>query len=149
MIENYFMEAAIQLAKKAKVLGEVPVGCIIADKKNQILSSGFNSVIAQSDPTAHAEINAIRKACKQIETDRLSECSIYITLEPCIMCASAISRAKIKRLYYGAEDSKYGAINGSFNFFQTQNCNHIPEIYDNFSKLRCEELMNSFFKEHR
>ena len=65
------------------------------------------------------------------------------------MCASAISRAKIKRLYYGAEDSKYGAINGSFNFFQTQNCNHIPEIYDNFSKLRCEELMNSFFKEHR
>ena len=149
MTENYFMKAAIQMAMKSRNLGEVPVGCIIIDSKKQILARGFNSVIESSDPTAHAEINAIRVACKKIESYRLYQCSIFVTLEPCIMCASAISKAKIKRLYYGADDLKYGAINGNSNFFQKKNCNHIPEIYDNISRASCEVLINNFFKERR
>jgi tRNA(Arg) A34 adenosine deaminase TadA len=143
------METAIKMAVKARNLGEVPVGCIIIDNKKKILSRSGNSVIEESDPTAHAEINAIREACKKIKSDRLSECSIYVTLEPCIMCASAISKAKIKRLYFGADDLKYGAINGSSNFFQKKNCNHVPEIYDNIAKASCEALINNFFKSHR
>ena len=84
-----------------------------------------------------------------INSDRLVDCNIYVTLEPCIMCASAISKAKLKRLYYGADDLEYGSINGNLNFFISKNCNHLPEIYDNISKTDCENLINNFFKGKR
>ena len=86
---------------------------------------------------------------RQIQASRLVNCSLYVTLEPCLMCASAISRAKIQRLFYGADDNKYGSINGSINFFQSNICNHIPEIYDNICKDKCENIINNFFKDKR
>jgi len=149
MSVNKYMERAIFMANKAKELGEVPVGCVIVNKKDQILSSSHNKVIKDSDPTAHAEINAIREACIKINTDRLLGCDLYVTLEPCIMCAAAISRAKIKRLFYGADDLIYGSVNGSINFFQSKNCNYVPELYDNISNTDCENLLKKFFKEKR
>lgn len=143
------MNLAIEIARKGVKKGELPIGCIILDEKNKVIAIAHNTVTNDLDPLGHAEINAIRKACKQIKKDRLINCSIYVTLEPCIMCASAISRAKIKRLYFGADDFKFGAINGNLNFFQSKNCNHIPEIYDNILKSECEVLVNNFFKENR
>ena len=143
------MDLALRKALKGQKNGEVPIGCIIIDENKNILSSAYNEVIANNDPTAHAEIIAIRQACSYVNSSRLSNCSLYVTLEPCIMCASAISRAKIRRLFYGADDKKYGSINGHINFFQSNICNHIPEIYDNINKYKCEELINNFFKDKR
>ena len=115
----------------------------------KLARSSYNTNFRDKDPTAHAEINAIREACILLNSERLNGCDIYVTLEPCIMCAAAISRAKIKRLYYGADDLIYGSVNGSINFFQSKNCNHVPEIYDNISKIECESLINYFFKGKR
>ena len=149
MIQNQYMDLALREALKGQKNGEVPIGCIILDENKNILSSAYNEVITNNDPTAHAQITAIRQACSYVNSSRLSNCSLYVTLEPCIMCASAISRAKIRRLFYGADDKKYGSINGHINFFQSNICNHIPEIYDNINKNKCEELINNFFKDKR
>ena len=143
------MNLAIQMAIKGKKRGEIPVGCVILDKNGEVLSSAHNTLVNSYDPVGHAEINAIREACKKIKSDRLIDCSLYVTLEPCIMCASAISRSKLKKLFFGADDLKFGAINGSINFFQSKNCNHVPEIYDNISKSECETLINNFFRDNR
>mgnify|MGYP001239840608 FL=1 len=149
-MSKYFpMNLAIQMAIKGKKRGEIPVGCVILDKNGEVLSSAHNTLVNSYDPVGHAEINAIREACKKIKSDRLIDCSLYVTLEPCIMCASAISRSKLKKLFFGADDLKFGAINGSINFFQSKNCNHVPEIYDNISKSECETLINNFFRENR
>jgi tRNA(Arg) A34 adenosine deaminase TadA len=149
-MSKYFpMNLAIQMAIKGKKRGEIPVGCVILDKNGEVLSSAHNTQVNGYDPVGHAEINAIREACKKIKSDRLIDCSLYVTLEPCIMCASAISRSKVKKLFFGADDLKFGAINGSINFFQSKNCNHVPEIYDNISKSECETLINNFFRENR
>ena len=145
MTQNTFMEQAIINAYKGLDLGEVPVGCVIVNQDNKIISQSYNKVIADNDPTAHAEINAIRQACVSLKSERLIDCSIYVTLEPCMMCAAAISKSKLKRLYYGADDMNFGSINGGFNFFQTKNCNHVPEIYDSISKIQFENLINYFF----
>ena len=149
-MSKYFpMNLAIQMAIKGKKRGEIPVGCVILDKNGEVLSSAHNTLVNSYDPVGHAEINAIREACKKIKSDRLIDCSLYVTLEPCIMCASAISRSKLKKLFFGADDLKFGAINGSINFFQSKNCNHVPEIYDNISKSECETLINNFFRDNR
>ena len=149
-MSKYFpMNLAIQMAIKGKKRGEIPVGCVILDKNGEVLSSAHNTLVNSYDPVGHAEINAIREACKKIKSDRLIDCSLYVTLEPCIMCASAISRSKVKKLFFGADDLKFGAINGSINFFQSKNCNHVPEIYDSISKSECETLINNFFRENR
>ena len=149
MSQNKYMEKALQLANKAKKINEIPVGSVVVDSKGEIIASGYNTNIRDKDPTAHAEINAIREACILLNSERLNGCDIYVTLEPCIMCAAAISRAKIKRLYYGADDLIYGSVNGNINFFQSKNCNHAPEIYDDISKIECESLINNFFKGKR
>ena len=149
MSEYFPMNLAIQMAIKGKKRGEIPVGCVILDKNGEVLSGAHNTLVNSYDPVGHAEINAIREACKKIKSDRLIDCSLYVTLEPCIMCASAISRSKLKKLFFGADDLKFGAINGSINFFQSKNCNHVPEIYDNISKSECETLINNFFRENR
>ena len=143
------MNLAIDMALKGKKNGEIPVGCVITNKRGEILAQAHNTVVNEFDPLGHAEINAIRKACKEIKSDRLIDCCLYVTLEPCIMCAAAISRSKIKKLYFGADDLKYGAINGNINFFQSKNCNYVPEIYDSISKSDCETMINDFFKENR
>ena len=149
MSQNKYMEKALMLANKAREINEVPVGCVIVNKEGKIFASGYNTNIRDSDPTAHAEINAIREACIKLNNERLIDCDIYVTLEPCSMCAAVISRAKIKRIYYGADDLIYGSVNGSINFFQSKNCNHVPEIYDNISQIQCENLINNFFKDKR
>tara|TARA_B100000953_G_scaffold292382_1_gene279557 strand:- start:4 stop:453 length:450 start_codon:yes stop_codon:yes gene_type:complete len=149
MSQNKYMEKALMLANKAREINEVPVGCVIVNKEGKIFASGYNTNIRDSDPTAHAEINAIREACIKLNNERLIDCDIYVTLEPCSMCAAVISRAKIKRIYYGADDLIYGSVNGSINFFQSKNCNHVPEIYDNISRIECENLINNFFKDKR
>ena len=135
MSQNKYMEKALQLANKAKKINEIPVGSVVVDSKGEIIASSYNTNARDKDPTAHAEINAIREACILLNSERLNGCDIYVTLEPCIMCAAAISRAKIKRLYYGADDLIYGSVNGNINFFQSKNCNDVPEIYDNISKI--------------
>lgn len=149
MTQNKFMAMAIEEAKKGLKIGEIPIGCVITNKEDKVLARSHNSVVSRKDPVGHAELNAIREACEIINSDRLVDCNIYVTLEPCIMCASAISKAKLKRLYYGADDLKYGSINGNLNFFISKNCNHLPEIYDNISKTDCENLINNFFKGKR
>ena len=126
-----------------RVLGKTKknpaVGCAIV-KNDNIISLGNTGINGRP----HAEQNAINFSKENIKNSTL-----YVTLEPCIMCASVISRAKIKRLYYGADDLIYGSVNGNINFFQSKNCNHIPEIYDGISKTECESLINNFFKDKR
>ena len=147
--QNIMLEA-IKCAEEASSIGEVPVGAIIYNPKtSQIISKSFNKTNKNMDPTAHAEINVIRDACKKLECSRLIDCDLYVTLEPCIMCAAAISQARIRRLYFGADDLKYGSINGNINYFQKENTNHLPELYDNICSDSCNRLRINFFKERR
>ena len=144
------MQEAIKCADEAKLNGEIPVGAIIFDpKKNTIISISGNKTNKNFDPTAHAEINVIRDACAQLNCSRLPEYDLYVTLEPCVMCAAAISQARIRRLYFGADDLKYGSINGNINYFQKENTNHLPEIYDNICSTSCNKLLINFFNERR
>ncbi len=119
--QNIMFEA-IKCAEEANSINEVPVGAIIYNSQtSQIISKSFNKTNKNLDPTAHAEINVIRDACKILNTSRLMNCDLYVTLEPCMMCAAAISQARIRRLYFGADDLKYGSINGNINYFQKEN----------------------------
>ena len=142
------MKMAIEEAKKASLIGEVPIGAVLV-KDNKIVSSAHNMPIKLNDPSAHAEINVLRDAGEKIGNYRLNECNLYVTLEPCIMCAAAISQARIRRLYFGSDDLKYGSINGNINYFQRENTNHLPEIYDNICSESCNKLLKDFFKERR
>ena len=147
--QNIMFEA-IKCAEEADSINEVPVGAIIYNSQtSQIISKSFNKTNKNLDPTAHAEINVIRDACKILNTSRLINCDLYVTLEPCMMCAAAISQARIRRLYFGADDLKYGSINGNINYFQKENTNHLPEIYDNICSENCNRLLINFFKERR
>ena len=147
--QNIMFEA-IKCAEEANSIDEVPVGAIIYNSQtSQIISKSFNKTNKNLDPTAHAEINVIRDACKILNTSRLINCDLYVTLEPCMMCAAAISQARIRRLYFGADDLKYGSINGGINYFQKNNTNHLPEIYDNICSDSCNRLLTNFFKERR
>ena len=147
--QNIMFEA-IKCAEEANSINEVPVGAIIYNSQtSQIISKSFNKTNKNLDPTAHAEINVIRDACNILNTSRLINCDLYVTLEPCMMCAAAISQARIRRLYFGADDLKYGSINGNINYFQKENTNHLPEIYDNICSENCNRLLINFFKERR
>ncbi|MDB9817823.1 nucleoside deaminase [Pelagibacterales bacterium] len=147
--QNIMFEA-IKCAEEANSINEVPVGAIIYNSQtSQIISKSFNKTNKNLDPTAHAEINVIRDACKILNTSRLINCDLYVTLEPCMMCAAAISQARIRRLYFGADDLKYGSINGNIKYFQKENTNHLPEIYDNICSESCNRLLINFFKERR
>ena len=147
--ENIMLEA-IKCAEQAKLRGEVPVGAIVYNPKTrEVVAKSSNQTYKGFDPTAHAEINVIREACEKLKRVRLSEFDLYVTLEPCIMCAAAISQARIRRLYFGSDDLKYGSINGNFNYFQKENTNHLPEIYDNICSESCNKLLKDFFKERR
>ena len=137
-------------AKEAMQLGEVPVGAAIINYLDgSIVSFSGNRVEADSDPTAHAEILAIRKAAGILNTPRLNMCDIYVTLEPCAMCAKAISLARLRRLYFGAEDPKGGAIYNGPKIFSHSGCNHYPEIYSGISEIISSRLLRDFFKLRR
>ncbi len=144
------MEKAMDQARAAAERGEVPVGAILVDAaQNAILASAGNRVEELNDPTAHAEMLVIREATARTGTPRLEHCDLYVTLEPCPMCATAISFARVRRLYYGAYDPKSGGVDHGPRIFQQATCHHAPEVYGGISETEAAELLRAFFQERR
>lgn len=142
------MSQALDLAKKAQTLGEVPVGAVVV-RQGKIVGKGHNQPRSSNDPSAHAEIVAIRDACRNLNSDRLEGCDLWVTLEPCTMCAGAIAHARIDRLYYGAADSKGGAVENGVRFFEQDTCHHVPEIYPEIDGSKASALLKEFFQSRR
>jgi tRNA(adenine34) deaminase len=138
------MDIALQEARAAAARGEVPVGAVIVADGAVIAQAG-NRTRELRDPTAHAEILAIRAACATLGQERLSGCDLYVTLEPCPMCAAAISNARIARLYYGAPDPKSGGVEKGAKVFSHPQCHHVPEVYDGIDEAACAALLTEFF----
>jgi len=143
-----FMDLALQEARAAGERGEVPIGCVIV-RGGDVVTRAGNRTLADRDPTAHAEIVAIRAAAAFLGSERLSDSDLYVTLEPCAMCAGAIALARIRRLYYGAADPKGGAVESGVKFFASAACHHRPEIYGGIAEEEAGALLKSFFKERR
>jgi tRNA(Arg) A34 adenosine deaminase TadA len=143
------MEEALAEAERAAQLGETPVGAIVVAPNGGIVGRGHNLVIAASDPTGHAEIIAIRQACLAGKSERLPGYDLYVTLEPCAMCAAAISFARIRRLYFGAADEKSGAVEHGVRFFSSPSCHHSPEVYGGIGEARSGALLRDFFRKLR
>jgi tRNA(adenine34) deaminase len=148
MGEPSFMQAALAQATEAAAAGEVPVGCVIV-RAGAIIARARNRTLADPDPTAHAEMLAIRAAAQALGSERLIDCDLYVTLEPCTMCAAAISFARIRRLYYGAADPKGGAVEHGVRFFAAPTCHHRPEVYGGIAEAEASELLKEFFKARR
>jgi tRNA(adenine34) deaminase len=148
MLDPPFMQAALAEAKQAAAAGEVPVGCVIV-RAGAIIARARNRTLADHDPTAHAEMLAIRAAAQALGSERLVDCDLYVTLEPCTMCAAAISFARIRRLYYGAADPKGGAVEHGVRFFTAPTCHHRPEVYGGIAEAEAGELLKEFFKARR
>ncbi len=146
--DEEWMQQAFQLAKKSEGQGEVPVGAIIV-YQNEIIGKGWNQPILLHDPTAHAEIIALREAGRKMHNYRLLGSTMYVTLEPCAMCAGAIVQARISRLVYAVEDKKTGACGSVFNIVQTEELNHSVEITKGILERECQTLIKIFFKEKR
>ena len=142
------MHHALTQARAAAARGEVPVGAVIVKDGNIIAVAG-NQTLEKKDPTAHAEILAIRCACETIGSERLTDCDMYVTLEPCPMCATAISFARIRRLYFGAYDEKSGGVENGARIFAQTSCHHAPEIYGGISESECSQLLKDFFAARR
>ena len=138
------MDLALKAAEKAGKSGEVPIGCVIV-RGNEVIATAGNRTLADRDPTAHAEIVALRGAGAAIGSERLVDCDLYVTLEPCAMCAGAISLARIRRLYYGAADPKGGAVESGVRFFASPTCHHAPEIYSAVGERAAATLLQDFF----
>jgi tRNA(adenine34) deaminase len=143
-----FMELALDEARKAQSLGEVPIGCVIV-RDGAVITAAGNRTLADRDPTAHAEMLAIRAATKLLGSERLTECDLHVTLEPCAMCAAAISFARIRRLYYGAPDPKGGAVDSGVRLFAAPTCHHRPEVYGGISEAASATLLRGFFEARR
>ena len=143
-----FMGAALDLARSAADAGEVPVGAVVV-QGGEIIGRGGNRPIADHDPTAHAEIAAIRDAARTLGTDRLNGCDLYVTLEPCAMCAGAIAHARIRRLYYGAPDPKGGAVTHGPRLFEQPTIHHRPEVYGGIGEEEGAALLRKFFEARR
>lgn len=144
-----FMNLALDEAKSAAIRGEVPVGAVLVGPNGKVLATAGNQTRAMCDPTAHAEILVLRDACRLLNSERLLGCDLYVTLEPCPMCAAAISAARIRRLYYGASDPKSGGVEGGPRIFSHPQAHHVPEVYDGIGACESEELLKEFFKERR
>lgn len=143
-----FMGRALSLARDAALAGEVPIGAVVV-KDGVVIAEAHNSPRTDHDPTAHAEILAIRRAAKALGDERLTGCELWVTLEPCAMCAGAIAHARIARLYYAASDPKGGAVeNGALVFDQPQ-CLHRPEVYSGIGEAEAAELLRGFFRDRR
>jgi tRNA(adenine34) deaminase len=143
-----FMDLALKAAENAGKSGEVPIGCVIA-RDNAVIASATNRTLTDRDPTAHAEILAIREAARITGSERLVDCDLYVTLEPCTMCAAAISFARVRRLYYGAADPKGGAVESGVRFFASKTCHHVPEVYSSMGESEAAALLREFFKARR
>ena len=143
------MSLALEEAEAAFRRGEVPVGAVVVDAAGAILARAGNRVEELSDPTAHAELLALREAASAMGAPRLDACDLYVTLEPCAMCAAAISFARIRRLYYGASDPKSGAVEHGPRFFTQPTCHHRPEIFGGIDETRAAGLLRRFFQARR
>ena len=143
-----FMDLALKAAETAQKAGEVPIGCVIV-LNNEVIATAGNRTLTDRDPTAHAEILAIRQAAGAIGSERLVDCDLYVTIEPCAMCAGAISLARIRRLYYGAADPKGGAVESGVRFFASPTCHHAPEIYSAVGERAAATLLQDFFRARR
>ena len=143
------MDLALAEAERASELGEVPIGAVVVDTSGKVLARAGNRTLALRDPTAHAEILAIRAACELLRSERLTRCDLYVTLEPCAMCAAAISFARIRRLYFGAADPKGGAIEHGPRFFAQATCHHVPEIVGGLRETEAANLLKDFFASRR
>ena len=143
------MDLALVEAERARELGEVPIGAVIVGADGAVLVKAGNRTLALRDPTAHAELLAIREACAKLGSERLSGCDLYVTLEPCAMCAAAISFARIRRLYFGASDPKGGAVEHGPRFFTQPTCHHAPEVIGGIGETRAAALLKQFFVERR
>ena len=145
-----FMEQALDEARAAAARGEVPVGAVLVDgTSGEVLARAHNEVEARADPTAHAEMLAIRAGAERLEAKRLTQADLYVTLEPCAMCAQAIAFARLRRLYFGAYDPKGGAVDHGARIFQQPTCHHRPEIVGGLDERRCAELLEGFFQNRR
>lgn len=146
--DDYYMLQALKEAKRALLICEVPIGAVIV-KNDKIIARGYNRRELTSDPTGHAEIIAVRKACKKLGVWRLDGCQIYVTIEPCTMCAGTLLWTRIDRIIYGAQDPKGGALGSSFNLFEQKNLNHHPVISGGVLAKECGQLVSDFFKNKR
>ena len=143
------MMIALAEAEAAEIRGEVPVGAVIVDRSGQTLARAGNRTVEWRDPTAHAEMLAIRDAAAALSSERLDGCDIYVTLEPCAMCAAALSFARIRRLYFGASDPKMGAVENGPRLFTLPICHHRPDVYGGIGASVSETLLKKFFRARR
>ncbi|MGV8933440.1 MAG: tRNA adenosine(34) deaminase TadA [Gallionellaceae bacterium] len=148
MNDEDFMHAALELAQQAVISGEVPVGAVVV-KHGEIIGRGSNAPISRHDPSAHAEMLALRDAALRIGNYRLVDCELYVTLEPCLMCAGAIFHARIARVIYGAPDLKTGAAGSVFNLFEEQRLNHHASVHGGVLAAECGEVLSQFFASRR
>ena len=147
-LDLFWMQHALELAKRAAAEGEVPVGAVLV-RNNEVIGEGWNRPITAIDPTAHAEINAMRDAAVRVGNYRLGDSTLYVTLEPCLMCAGAIIHARIKRVVYGATEPKTGAVVSVFEVLTDQRHNHRPEVSGGVLACDCAEQLQVFFKSRR
>ena len=148
-LRQSYMDVALSEARAAETRGEVPIGAVIVNADGQIIGRGGNRTRELNDPTAHAEIVAIRAACAALGSERLPGCDLYVTLEPCPMCAAAISFARLRRLYFGAPDSKGGGVENGPRIFNQPTCHHAPEIYGGLAASEARLLLKAFFSQRR
>jgi tRNA(Arg) A34 adenosine deaminase TadA len=143
------MTRAFAAARIAAQSGEVPVGAVIASKSGEILAVAGNRTLADRDPTAHAEMLVLREAAARLGSERLADCDLYVTLEPCAMCAGAISHARIRRLYFAASDPKMGAVEHGPRLFTQPTCHHRPDVYGGIGEAKAAEMLREFFRGKR
>ncbi|MGA9251875.1 MAG: nucleoside deaminase [Roseobacter sp.] len=146
---NTHMELALSEARAAAKRGEVPVGAVVVDPKGRVVASAGNRTREDSDPTAHAEMLVIRAACAAAGSERLTDYALYVTLEPCAMCAAAISAARIGKLYYGASDPKSGGVATGARVFSHPQCHHAPEVFEGIAAAESEAMLKGFFLARR
>ena len=140
-----YMNVALEEAAKALERGEVPIGAVIVENSGNIVARAGNETRARLDPSAHAEVLAIREACTVLKTERLVNCDLYVTLEPCAMCAALIANARIKRIYFAASDPKSGGIQQGARIFDRKQTHHVPEIYSGIGEEKAAKLLRNFF----
>jgi len=143
------LEIAFAEAEAAALRGEVPVGAVVADKAGNVIARAGNRTLELKDPTAHAEMLAIRAAAEILGSERLVDCDLHVTLEPCAMCAAAISFARIRRLYFSAGDEKMGAVEQGPRFYSQPTCHHAPDVYSGLGEDRAKLLLKDFFRSRR
>lgn len=150
MTKEEYMQQALELAKKASTADEVPVGAIIVNPQSgEIIASAYNQSAHSGDATTHAEILAIQAACRRLNTTRLWNMDMYVTLEPCTMCAAAISFARIAHLYFGAPDEKGGAVINGVKFYESPTCHHRPQVENGICANACSQILKDFFAAKR